>query len=115
VEWIFVLVGDESRFGLHSDSGRVRGWGRSNERYLQRFMEIRAPFRDGSLMVYVGVCVGGRTDLYFCRRTMTGNMYGNDIVNNMLPQFQAPIGENFLQGEFEIRHNFKTRGSSGSE
>jgi hypothetical protein len=23
VEWVFVLVGDESRFGLHSDSGRV--------------------------------------------------------------------------------------------
>jgi hypothetical protein len=45
---------------------------------------------------YAGVCVGGRNDLYVCRRTMTGNMYGNDIVNNMLPQFQAAIGENFV-------------------
>jgi hypothetical protein len=96
VEWDFVLVRDESRFGLHSDSGRIRGWGRSNERYLQRFMETRAPFRDGSLMVYVGVCVGGRTDLYVCRRTMTENMYGNDIVDNILPQFQADIRKNFL-------------------
>jgi hypothetical protein len=47
-------------------------------------------------MVYAGVCVGGRTDLYVCRRTMTGNMYGSDIFNNMLPQFQAAIGENFV-------------------
>jgi hypothetical protein len=44
-------------------------------------------------MVYAGLCVGGRTDLYVCRRTMTGKMYGNEIVNNMLPQFQAPIGD----------------------
>jgi hypothetical protein len=96
-EWDFVVFGDESQFDLHSDSGRVRVWRRSNERYLQRFIETRVPFRGGSVMVYVGVGVGGRTDLYFCRRTMTGNMYGNDIVNNMLPQFQAPIGENFVQ------------------
>jgi hypothetical protein len=96
VEWEFVLVGDESRFGLHSDSGRVRGWGRLNERYLQRFMETRAPFRGGSFMVYVGVCVGGRTALYVCRRTMTENIYGNDIADNILPQFQAVIRKNFV-------------------
>jgi hypothetical protein len=62
-------------------------------------METRAPFRDGSLMVYVGVCVGGRTDLYVCRRTMTENMYGNDIVDNILPQFQAAIRKNFVYVE----------------
>jgi hypothetical protein len=65
-------------------------------RSIQRFMETRAPFRDGSRMVYVGVCVGGRTDLYVCRRTMTENMYGNDIVDNILPQFQAAIRKNFV-------------------
>jgi hypothetical protein len=59
-------------------------------------METRAPFREGSLMVYVGVCVGGRTDVYVCRRTMTENMYGNDIVDNILPQFQANIPKNFV-------------------
>jgi hypothetical protein len=51
-------------------------------------METRVPFQGGSVMVYAGLCV--------CRRRMTGNMYDNDIVNNMLPQFQAPIGENFV-------------------
>jgi hypothetical protein len=51
-------------------------------------METRVPFQGGSVMVYAGLCV--------CRRRMTGNTYDNDIVNNMLPQFQAPIGENFV-------------------
>jgi hypothetical protein len=59
-------------------------------------MKTRAPFRDRSLMVYVGGCVGGRTDLYVCQRTMTEHMYGNDIVDNILPQFQPTIRENFV-------------------
>jgi hypothetical protein len=65
-----------------ADSGRVRVWRRSNKRYLQGFMKTRVPFRG---MVYADVCVGWRTDLYVCRRIMTGNMYSNDIVNNILP------------------------------
>jgi hypothetical protein len=30
-----------------------------------------------------------------CRRTMTADMYTNDIVDIILPQFQVAIGENF--------------------
>jgi hypothetical protein len=59
-------------------------------------METRAPFRDKSLMVYGGVCVGGRIDLYVCRRTMTEHMYCNDVVDNILPQFQPAIRKNFV-------------------
>jgi hypothetical protein len=53
VEWDFLLVGDESRFGLHSDSGRVRGWGRSNERYLTTIYGNLSTFSGG---VSYGVC-----------------------------------------------------------
>jgi hypothetical protein len=49
-EWDSVLFGDVSRFDLHSDSGRVRVWRRSNEQYLQRCIQTRVPFRSGSVM-----------------------------------------------------------------
>jgi hypothetical protein len=61
-EWNHVLFGDESCFG------RVRS--RQGERYLQRFIQGTVPFRSGSIMVWGGVCLGGRTDLLICQRTM---------------------------------------------
>jgi hypothetical protein len=57
--------------------------------------------------VYLGVCIGGCTDLYVCRRTMTENMYGNDnhIVDNILPPFQAAIRKNFIYVDDNARPN----------
>jgi hypothetical protein len=54
------------------------------------------PFCSGSIMVWGGVCLGGRTDLYICQRTMNGNTYANDVVNGILPNFQATIGPHFI-------------------
>jgi hypothetical protein len=87
-EWNHVLFGDESCFG------RVRS--RQGERYLQRFIQGTVPFRSGSIMVWGDVCLGGRTDLYICQRTINGNTCANDIVNGILPNFQATIGPHFI-------------------
>jgi hypothetical protein len=47
-------------------------------------------------MVYVGVCVGGRTDLYVCRRTMTMTQFQADIRKNFVYRMSQKWRTNYL-------------------
>lgn len=94
-EWRTTLFTDESRFGLMSDSRRIRIWTRRQTPRTARFIQKVAPFKGGTIMVWGGICYNGRTDLYVCRRSMNGNIYKEDIVEGVVTQFHGAIGDNF--------------------
>lgn len=94
-EWRTTLFTDESRFGLMSDSRRIRIWTNRQTPRNARFIQKVAPFKGGTIMVWGGICYNGRTDLYVCHRSMIGVIYKRDIVEGVVSQFHGAIGDNF--------------------
>ncbi|GBM05996.1 hypothetical protein AVEN_109221-1 [Araneus ventricosus] len=62
-QWASVLFTDESRFTLHSDSGRLLIWREQRTRYHQSNALERHSYRGGGIMVWAGILLGGHTDL----------------------------------------------------
>lgn len=76
-QWSVVLFTDESRFGFHPDTSRVRVWrvpGRESR--LQYPQEVHS-YYGGTIMVWAGFRVGERTDHVWIRNTMTAEKYRN--------------------------------------
>lgn len=95
-QWAHVLFSDESRFGLYSDSRRIRVWrqpGRVNR--LNAFQEVHS-FRGGTIMVWGGISIGGRTDLVLLQGNMTAQVYVNQIILPVVVPYAGAVGENFL-------------------
>ena len=62
-QWGHILFTDESRFGLHPDSRRIRVWKQPGaEHRLRNVQEVRT-FQGGTIMVWGGIALGERTDL----------------------------------------------------
>jgi len=96
VEWNSVLFTDESRFGLHSDSRRIRVWrSRETPRHRSYVQEVY-PFRGGTVMVWGGIALERRTPLYVCENNMTGMLYARDIIRGIVEPIGQVIGENFI-------------------
>ena len=95
-EWNSILFTDESRFGLHSDSRRIRVWrSRDTPRHRSYVQEVY-PFRGGTVMVWGGIALGRRTPLYVCENNMTGMLYARDIIRGLVEPISQAIGENFI-------------------
>ncbi|RZB45729.1 hypothetical protein BDFB_012099, partial [Asbolus verrucosus] len=73
-EWNHVIFTDESRFGLHSDSRRVRAWRTPETRHNSSFIQEVHPFRDGSVMAWGEIFLGGRTELHNCNGNMNAQL-----------------------------------------
>lgn len=62
-QWRNVLFTDESRYCLYGNDRRRRVWRRRGERFTQRFMQENRAFGGGSVMVWGGISINGRTEL----------------------------------------------------
>lgn len=62
-QWGRVWFTDESRFSLCGNDGRLRIWRRRGERYEQNLFEPTRSHNGGSIMVWGGISINGRTDL----------------------------------------------------
>lgn len=94
-QWSAVLFTDESRFGFHPDSRRVRVWrvpGRESR--LQHPQEVH-PYRGGTVMVWAGIRIGGRTDLVWIRNTMTAEKYRNQVLVPIVYPHRLQMGQEF--------------------
>lgn len=96
VEWNSVLFSDESRFGLHSDSRRIRVWRNNRTARHRSYVQEIYPFRGGTVMVWAGIALGRRTRLYVCENNMTGVVYARDIIQNIVAPIRQDVGENFM-------------------
>lgn len=93
--WSHVLFTDESRFCLHPDDRRVKVWRRPGERYAQCNVAGKVAFGGGSVMVWGGICLGGRTELYVVDGgALTAERYKNEILERIVVPFLPFIGQN---------------------
>ncbi|GFV50486.1 transposable element Tcb2 transposase [Trichonephila clavipes] len=64
-EWANVMLSDESRFSLSSDSRRVTIWRECGTRFEPRNITEIHHFPSRGVMVWAGLMMNGRTDLHF--------------------------------------------------
>lgn len=62
-EWNNVFFTDESRFCLFNSDRRIRTWRRRGHRFRQNNVEPVRAFGGGSIMVWGGISIRGRTNL----------------------------------------------------
>ena len=95
--WRTVLFTDESRFHLSTCGPRVRVWRQPGERYSACNVVQYDRFGGGSVMVWGGICLDSRTDLYVVHGgSLTAARYCNEILLPIVRPFAGAVGENFL-------------------
>ncbi|GFV14527.1 transposable element Tcb2 transposase [Trichonephila clavipes] len=80
-EWGRVLITDESRFSLSSDSHRILIWReRGSRNHLSNIIE-RDRYGGRGVLVWGGIMLGSRTDLHiFDAGSVNGTRYCNEIL-----------------------------------
>lgn len=95
--WSPVLFTDESRFHVSTCDRRVRVWRRAGERYADCNIVEHDHFGGGSIMVWGGICIAGRTELCIIDRgSMTAIRYRNEILGPIVRPFAGVIGPDFI-------------------
>ena len=95
--WMPVLFTDESRFSVSTNDRRARVWRRQGERYADCNIVEVDPYGGGSVMVWAGVSLDGRTDLYvFARGGITAARYRDEILEPIVRPYAGAIGEAFI-------------------
>lgn len=95
-QWTHVLFSDESRIGFHSDSRRIHVWRAPGRRERLRCVQEVHPYQGGTIMVWAGIRVGGRTDLVLIRGTMTAEKYCHEVVEPIVAPLRQQLGRNFM-------------------
>ncbi|UYV61333.1 hypothetical protein LAZ67_1004446 [Cordylochernes scorpioides] len=89
-EWHRVVLSDESRFCLSSDSRRVRVWRRRGERCNPVAIVERPTVRQRGIMVWSAIAYDSRSPLFRIQGTMTAQRYVDDVLR--------PVTLPYLQG-----------------
>ncbi len=96
-QWRNVMFSDESRFCLDVNDGRQRVWRRRGERYADCTVSQHDRYGGGSVMVWAGIWVGGRTDLVVFRQgTLTGVRYVNEVIRPQVIPTARQLGQGFI-------------------
>jgi transposase len=73
--WTLGLFRDESRFCVDFHDGRRRVWRMPGERYADCCVTEHDRFRGGSVMVWAGISIDGKTDLHMIAGNLSGVRY----------------------------------------
>ncbi|GFV25868.1 transposable element Tcb2 transposase [Trichonephila clavipes] len=96
-EWSNVLFSDESHFSVHPDNRRIFIWRDRGIRNNPAFVHESVRFCGGGVLVYGGISIDGRTDLYIIRDgPMTARRYRDEILRPVLVPYAAAIGDDFI-------------------
>ncbi|KAL1446086.1 hypothetical protein WDU94_015655 [Cyamophila willieti] len=96
-QWSKVLFTDECRFALKSDDKRVKVLRKPNERYSQCTMVGTVQYGGGSIMVWGGITLGGRTALYIIEGgALTAERYVAEILEGVVLPFKPFIGDDLI-------------------
>ncbi|UYV83102.1 hypothetical protein LAZ67_22002217 [Cordylochernes scorpioides] len=96
-QWANVLLSDESRFSLNTDSRRVFIWREPGTRYHPSSIREIDSFRGGSLLVWAGTSSSRRTPLHiFSGGTLTAQRYRDEILEPYLRPYRDQIGHNLI-------------------
>ncbi|GFX53058.1 transposable element Tcb2 transposase [Trichonephila clavipes] len=69
-EWSNVPFSDESRFSVHPDNRHIFIWRDRGSRHNPAFVHESVRFGGGGVLVYGGISIDGRTDLYIIREDL---------------------------------------------
>lgn len=95
-QWSTVLFSDESRFGLHPDSRRTRVWRCPGPvSRLETAQEVHS-YRGGTVMVWGGISVGGRSDLISLQGFLNSIAYRDIILQPLVIPYAAAVGPRFI-------------------
>ncbi|GFW09561.1 transposable element Tcb2 transposase [Trichonephila clavipes] len=80
-EWASVMLSDEYRFSLSSDSRRVTIWRECGTRFEPKNITERHHFPSRGVMVWTGIMMDGRTDLHFFDTgSVTAQRYRDEVL-----------------------------------
>ena len=79
-QWSHVMFSDESRFTLDFLDRRPRVWRRVGERYTDPARVAHDRYGGGSVMVWGGITMTGKTDLHVCQGRVTGVYYRDNVL-----------------------------------
>ncbi|GFX48971.1 transposable element Tcb2 transposase [Trichonephila clavipes] len=86
-----------SRFSVHPDNRRIFIWRERGSRNNPAFMLESVRFGSGGELVYGGISIDGRTDLYIIRDgPLTARRYRDEILRTIVVPYTAAIGDDFI-------------------
>ncbi|GFU00476.1 transposable element Tcb2 transposase [Trichonephila clavipes] len=96
-EWSNVLFSDESRFSVLPDNKHIFIWRDRGSRNNPAFVHESVRFGGGGVLVYGGISIDGRTDLYIIRDVpLTACRYRDEILRPIVVSYTAAIGDDFI-------------------
>ncbi|GFW67536.1 transposable element Tcb2 transposase [Trichonephila clavipes] len=96
-EWSNVLFSDESRFSVQQDNRRIFIWRDRSSRNNPVFVHESVRFDGGGVLVYGGISIDGRTDLYIIPDgPLTARRYRDEILSPIVVPYAAAIGDDFI-------------------
>ncbi|GFU35249.1 transposable element Tcb2 transposase [Trichonephila clavipes] len=98
-EWSNVLFSNESRFSVHPNNRRIFIWRERGSRNNPAFVHESVRFGSGGVLVYGGISIDGRTDLYIIRDgPLTACRYRDEILRPIVVPYAAAIGDDHFNG-----------------
>ncbi|GFT66945.1 transposable element Tcb2 transposase [Trichonephila clavipes] len=92
-----VHFSDEPRFSVHPDNRRIFIWRDHGCRSNPAFVYESVRFGVGGVLVYVGISIDGRADLYIIRDgPLTAHIYRDEILRPIVSPYAAAIGDDFI-------------------
>ncbi|GFU13891.1 transposable element Tcb2 transposase [Trichonephila clavipes] len=96
-EWSNVLFSNESRFSVHPNNRRIFIWRERGSRNTPAFVHESVRFGSRGVLVYSGISIDGRTDLYINRDgPLTARRYKDEILRPIVVPYAAAIGDDFI-------------------
>ncbi|GFX29574.1 transposable element Tcb2 transposase [Trichonephila clavipes] len=85
------------RFSAHPDNRRIFIWRDRGSRNNPAFVHESVRFCGGGVLVYGGISIDGRTDLYIIRDgPLTARRYRDKILRPIVVPYAAAIGDDFI-------------------
>ncbi|GFW38384.1 transposable element Tcb2 transposase [Trichonephila clavipes] len=96
-DWSNVPFSDESRFSVQPDNRRIFIWRRRGIQNNPAFVHESVRFGSGGVLVYGGISIDGRTDLYIIRDgPLTAPRYRDEILRPIVVSYASAIGYYFI-------------------
>ncbi|GFU39678.1 transposable element Tcb2 transposase [Trichonephila clavipes] len=97
-EWSNVFFfSDESHFSVHPDNRRIFIWRDRCSRNNPAFVLESVRFCGGGVLVYGGISIDERIDLYIIRDgPLTARRYRDEILRPIVVPYAAVIGDDFI-------------------
>ncbi|GFV48281.1 transposable element Tcb2 transposase [Trichonephila clavipes] len=96
-EWSNVLFSDESRFSVHPDNRCIFIWRDRGSRNNPAFVHKSVRFGSGGVLVYGGISIDERTDLYIIQDgPLTARRYRVETLRPIVVPYAAAIRDDFI-------------------